>query len=336
MNKAYLAVLIVSLLAGCASDPARERPQWLDGRDPRYPAVQYLSATGSAQDPERAEDRARGNLAEIFEARVEARSEDTRRFERYRQGEQSSVSEGEEITRRLAVSSDVVLKGVRIAERWTPPESNAHYALAVLSRPQSSASLRQEIRRLDGATEAVMADGARSDDRLRQAGAVIRALALQLERSGYQGMLQVVDPSGRGIAPEWNLGKLEVQLDSLLAGISVGAQAQEQRLRELVAGAVADAGFSDAAPGDTAEYLLVAAMDRYDVGQHDGWYWLRADLSLTLKRGPAGAIVGSETWPLKVAGLSPEAAEGRLWGAARETLRSDLREALIGFATAAR
>lgn len=336
MSKRYLAALVVMLAAGCASDPSRERPQWLDGRDPRYPAVQFLSATGSAANPELAEDRARGNLAEIFQARVEARSEDVRQFERYRQGDQSTVSEGEEITRRLAVSTDVVLKGVRIAERWTPPDSTAHYALAILPRSQASVSLRQEIRRLDGATDAVMADGAGTNDRLRQAGALIRALDLQVERAAYQGMLQVVDPSGRGISPRWNLGKLEVQLDSTLAAISVSAQSREEKLRDMVAGAVADAGFTDSAPGSSAQYVLEAGLDRYDVGTHDGWYWLRAELSLTLKRGQSGAIVGSESWPLKVAGLNAEAAEGRLWGAAREALRSDLRDALIGFATTAR
>ncbi len=181
-----------------------------------------------------------------------------------------------------------------------------------------------------------MADGAATNDRLRQAGALIRALDLQVERVGYQGMLQVVDPSGRGISPRWNLGKLEVQLDSTLAAISVSAESPESKLRDMVAGAVADAGFSDRAPGAGAQYVLVAGLDRYDVGPHDGWYWLRAELNLTLKRGQGGAIVGSESWPLKVAGLNAEAAEGRLWGAAREALRSDLRDALIGFATTAR
>lgn len=336
MSKRCLTVFVALLVTACAGGPSRERPQWLDGRDPRYPAVQYLSATGSAANPELAEDRARGNLAEIFEARVEARAEDVRQFERYRQGDQSSVSEGEEVTRRLAVSTDVVLKGVRIAERWSPPDAARHYALAVLPRSQAGASLRQEIKRLDGATDAVMADGAATDDRLRQAGALIRALDLQVERASYQGMLQVVDPSGRGISPRWNLGKLEVQLDSTLAGISVSSESPEQKLRDMVAGAVADAGFNDSAAGSGAQYVLQADLDRYVVGTHDGWFWLRAELNLTLKRGQSGAIVGSESWPLKVAGLNAEAAEGRLWGAAREALRSDLRDALIGFATTAR
>lgn len=336
MSKRCLAALLVILVAGCASDPSRERPQWLDGRDPRYPAVQYLSATGSAGNPELAEDRARGNLAEIFQARVEASSKDVRQFERYRQGEQGTESSAEEVTRRLAVSTDVVLKGVRIAERWAPPESETHYALAVLPRSQAGASLRQEIKRLDGATDAVMADGAGTDDRLKQAGALIRALEMQAERAGYQGMLQVVDPSGRGIAPLWNLGKLEVQLDKTLADISVSAEAREEKLRDLVAGAVADAGFTDSAAGSSAQYVLEAGLDRHDVGTHDGWYWLRADLNLTLKRAQGGAIVGSESWPLKVAGLNAEAAEGRLWGAAREALEHDLRDTLIGFATTAR
>lgn len=319
-------------LAGCAGGPQRERPPWLDGGDPRYPPAQYLTGVGSAGESDEAQDRARASLAKVFEARVEEESRDVQRAERRREGEALRELDEQAVSRALRVRTDVVLTGARIAEQWRDPETGMAYALAVLPRGQAAAGLRQEIRRLDEATEAVLRLGARSQDPFARAGALARALELQRDRDGYQRMLKVVDLSGRGLPAQWSPAGLELELGQALGGIAVAAEADSPQLASRLAGAVAAAGLKPAGAG--AAYVLAGRLESQDLGRREGWHWLRGRLQVAL-RGPGGELRGSHAWGLKVAALDREAAEARLLEEAEKLLRRELREVLVGFATGA-
>jgi len=64
-----LVVLSVLAMTACSSTP--DRPEWLNNPESAYPAATHLSATGSADDRQRASDRAISNLAKIFEVSVQ-------------------------------------------------------------------------------------------------------------------------------------------------------------------------------------------------------------------------------------------------------------------------
>ena len=65
-----LAMLaIAAALAGCASQPT---PDWVAGDAREYPAHAYLVGRGQGPSGEEARDRARADLAKIFDAEVTA------------------------------------------------------------------------------------------------------------------------------------------------------------------------------------------------------------------------------------------------------------------------
>ena len=74
------AVLGFALLAegGCATRSTM--PDWINGASHKYPSEQYLIGRGQAATEEEARDRARADLAKIFEVSVAVESEDVQTF----------------------------------------------------------------------------------------------------------------------------------------------------------------------------------------------------------------------------------------------------------------
>ena len=330
----FIAALGLALGA-CATGAKKDQPDWIDGSDSRYPAARYLKGVGSADTLGRAQDRARANLAKNFEVAVAEASTDVQAFERKAEGEEVETASEERVTRALQVNTDVVLEGVRVAESWQDPETKTRYALALLDRSQASMNLRQEIARLDRATDAVMRAGAGTADQMRRAGSVERAIGLQRQRDVHQRLLKVVDQSGRGVPPVWNLQKLELQLDQELAMIRIGVASESAslELNRLLAGGVAAAGFDHAQPGEPQTYLLVGRLQRQDLGKRDGWYWLRGQLVIELREEFDARVVGTHTWSLKVSATDHQSARVRLLNEADQILKRELRSVVLGFAT---
>src|SRR5690606_36438917 len=75
--KRFAIVLAVGL-AGCASSAVT--PDWVSGAAGKYPPSRYLVGRGEAEGGEEARDRARADLAKVFEVRVAVESEDEQAF----------------------------------------------------------------------------------------------------------------------------------------------------------------------------------------------------------------------------------------------------------------
>ncbi|MCD6042544.1 MAG: lipoprotein, partial [Burkholderiales bacterium] len=76
--KRIAMVSILVALGGCASQPAA--PDWVSGAAGEYRAAEYLIGRGQGPTGEEARDRARADLAKIFEAEVTAASADEQSF----------------------------------------------------------------------------------------------------------------------------------------------------------------------------------------------------------------------------------------------------------------
>lgn len=325
-----LSLIVITLMLGaCAGHAVQEPPAWIDDPAAGHPATAYLSAVGTADDASRAQDRAYANLAKIFEASIHEVSHDLREIQRSSDEQGAYLRDELHVSRALQVGTEVALKGVRIAAHWQDPQTGRHHALAVLARGPAAAGLRQDIQRLDSATDALMGEGGKTPDPLTQARALQRAIALQTTRAAEQRMLSVLDVSGRGLPAAWNLHKLHVQRDQVLAAIRIVVHTDEDAgdLHQLVAGAVTRAGFKVV---DAGPYRLDAHLTRQDVGRHQGWYWMRGRLKVTLSPADGLGTLGGENWPLKAAAMDKETAELRLLDEARKALDRDLRTVILG------
>lgn len=320
--KHVIALSSILLLVGCASTP--EEPEWLDGESAEYPATRYLIGLGQADSAGIARDRARADLAKVFQVRVDEQLSDRTTAERTG-GEQTAESH---IERRLSVHTDQVLSGITVPAVWRD-DSGRHHALAVYDRLKAAEKLRAETRSLDGLVEREIARAREERDLLARIGAATRAADAQRTREQLQDVLRVVEASGVSVPSRYDSARLDSDARALASRVSFNVTVGPDpttRLASLIEGSVAQAGFSTKHEAQ-ADYRLRGALYVDDL-EADGWHWARGTLSLTLL-GQDGAVRGSWEWPLKASGRQPELARQRLVQETDRTLREHLQQAIL-------
>lgn len=320
------------LLAGCSQSPKpNAQPDWLLGQSAQYPAARYITGRGQADELAVAKDRARADLAKTFSVKVSEQSKDNSSFSQTDSSSKGTVSSNAlDVSRNISTRTDQMLNGVEIADTWQDPQTRVYYALATLSRAKASAALRTQIADLDASTRAYLDQAQASDDLFVKIAAATHALEAQTERAGLQSELQVADITGRGIPPAWNLGKLQTDRSALLARLRIRAVADGKdagELQKLLAGALADAGFT---VNDSADYTMTAQLDYAVLPPREGWYWLSGSLQVTLDG--AGQAHGVRRWQLKVSGTDKALAQQRLMEAVADDLQHDIQATVLNFA----
>lgn len=331
-GKRWVIACVIGL-AGCAATSPLG-PDWVAGSDNRYKPAQYLIGRGQADSENVATDRARADLAKIFQVQIDVESQDVLTH-------QSGTSHGEadnrttsQISRTITTKTNQIVNGIQIPEIWRDPKSQIYYALAVLSRSQAANSLRQEIESLDAATARYIQQSRDSDDLLLKIAAANRALNAQVERSAYQKSLKIVDSSGLGEQSQWNVAALRGDLDELLRRMHIAAKADHDPLNSLqddLAGGLSAAGFLVDTGKDPA-YVLKASLDITDPELINGWYWIRGTLLVQLINPTTGQVRGTHQWEVKASAQQQTIARQRVQTQVRDILKHDLRETLIGFA----
>ena len=317
------------LFGGCASKPIQ--PDWIAGDSAKYTNTQYLIGRGQASTIADAEDRARADLAKVFQVAVAVDSEDVQHF-----NSAPGVAGGYvgESSRRITTRTDQIVSGIQIAEIWQDPLGKTQYALAVLPRLQTAASLRQQINQLDDATQASIDQSKNTSDLFIKIAAASKAVESQLEREGLQKALQVVDITGRGVEPKFSSGILNADMGDLLKRVRIAPRVLEgsaSGLDEVVAGALSHAGFM-IDTGDKPDYFLKASLKLADLGLKEGWYWQRGDLEITLSEALTGRVRGTQHWFIKGTAPDKETAIRRALDEADTVLKKELRAAIISMA----
>jgi len=326
-----MVALIFSLLCSCARQPPAA-PDWIAGDSDRYKSSQYLIGHGQAATQEEAKDRARVDLAKIFQVAVLSDSEDVQEFKSAPAGQgqyENSVS------RRITTSTEQIIRGIQIAEQWQDPATKNYYVLAVLPRLQAAASLRQQVRQLDEATAIHFEKSRKSSDLFQKIAAANLAVVSQQERDSLQKSLQVVDITGSGLASQWSSEKLKSDLDGLLKRVRIASQVTSDStpgLTEVVAGALANAGFM-IETGLNPDFVLLAQMKLADLGFQDGWYWQRGVLEVTLSESATNRVRGTKHWNVKGNAPDKDSAGKRALNQADAVLKQELRAAIIDMAT---
>jgi len=323
--------LTFSLFSGCASQPTV--PDWVAGESAKYKSDQYLIGRGQAATQEEAKDRARADIAKVFQVAVVVSSEDI----------QSSKSEGsgaakfeEQASRQISTRTDQIISGIQIAELWQDPANGSFHVLAVLPRLQAANSLRQQIGDLDDTTRNYIEQSRNNDDVFMKIAAASRAMQVQQERESVQKSLQVVDITGRGMEPQWSSAKLKSDMDELLKRVSIAVRVAPDEpagLEVMVAGALAQAGFI-LDTSDHPAFVVQANMTLVDLGLKDGWYWQRGNLEIKLAETANNRVRGTHIWAIK--GNAPNKADTtrRTLNQADSTLRKELGKIIIEMATA--
>lgn len=324
-------VLALSCVSGCATKtPAA--PDWIAGDSAQYNRTQYLIGRGQAATQEEARERARADLAKIFQVAVVADSEDVQKFKTAPGGR--GEYEGQS-SRRITTHTSQIIRGIQIAEQWRDPATGNFHALGILPRLQTAASLRQQIGQLDDATGNHIENSRKNSDLFLKIAAASQALDSQLEREALQKSLQVVDVTGRAPESNWNSGKLKSDLGDLLKRVRIAPQVADDSppgFAEVVSGALAKAGFM-IETAQNPDFTLLARMEMADLGFQEGWYWQRGTLEITLSETETKRVRGTRRWNVKTSAPDKESATKRALNQADSVLKQELGTAIIEMAT---
>jgi hypothetical protein len=336
--RSLLVPALLLLLVACASSGSKQ-PDWINGTSSQYPEQTYLIGRGQSENRGIAQDRARADLAKIFEVRINEQSTDTVTYQGTTDTEGAQNNQlSSAASREVRTHTKQIIQGIRIAELWQDPESGQYHALAVLNRNQAANDLRQAILQQDRATEREIALAKQQGDLFNQIGHASRALDLQQSRYSEQRMLKIIDPTGIGVPPVYNLAVLQTDRDSLLQRVSIHAQVKNNSITGLdgiVEGAIANAGFTST-PLKQANYLLDTDLQVHSFRDDKGWYWYRGSLQIDLRAASSGKSIGNHRWDIKVSAVNSDTALQRVRDAVNNTLNRELRNVIVAFGSAER
>jgi hypothetical protein len=325
------AGLTLLILAGCASQPTV--PDWVAGDSAKYKSEQYLIGRGQAANQEDAKDRARADIAKVFQVAVVVDSDDVQRSKSDATG---AMRLEQQASRQISTRTDKIISGIQIAEFWQDPANGSYHVLATLPRLQAAASLRQQIGELDAATRIHIEQSRKADDLFMKIAAASRAFEVQQERESLQKNLQVVDITGRGMEPQWSSAKLKSDMGELLKRVSIAPRVTTDSpagLKEIVAGALAQSGFV-LDTGDQPQFVVQANLNLADLGLKDGWYWQRGNLEITLIETSGNRIRGTRQWIIKGNAQNKDGSTRRAMDQTDTILKQELGTAIISMAIA--
>jgi hypothetical protein len=323
--------LLFSLLSGCSSQPTV--PDWIAGDSSKYKSAQYLIGRGQAATQEEAKDRARADVAKVFQVAVIVSSED---IQNSKSDSSGAMKYDSQVSRQISTRTDQIISGIQIVELWKDPAGGNYHVLAVLPRLQAANSLRQQIGELDTSTRNYIEQSRKDDDTFMKIAAASHALEAQQEREALQKNLQVVDVTGRGIEPQWNSGKLRSDVSELLKRVSIAPRVTTESpaaLKEMVAGALAQSGFM-LDTGEHPAFVVQANLNLVDLGLKDGWYWQRGNLEITLVETAGNRVRGTRQWIIKGNAQNKEGSTRRALDQADSILKQELGVAIISMAIA--
>lgn len=324
------SLVIASCLLSSAVFGASGAPGWVQGESAEYPDSQYLVGRGVGTTEEEAQNRARGDLATIFEVRVEVRTENATTVAQSGKSEQVNKFASQQVSAK----TDKVINGVKIAQIWRDPSTMDFHALAVLSRKQAAASLREELDKIDAEVQQQMDTAEAAADPLLKLGALSRAQDVSVKRDGFQATLKVVNPSGRGIDAPIPQATVQAKIDDTLKHILIVPEVEEdagaKEFAAILKGGLAAAGFLATHSGD-AQFALVGKLTLNDLGRRSNWNWMRATVEVSLVEKATGRVRGSQTWPVKASAQDAQTARSRALIEVEKLFKQELRQAIIGF-----
>lgn len=334
MHNFLISFLLLSLLlnTGCASKGSSQ-PDWVNGNSEKYPATKYLSGKGEDSHQAVARDRARADLAKVFEVRIQEQSADNISSSSQTENGKTNMKLEASTSRDISTRTDQIISGIEIAETWKDETSKQFHVLAVLERMKASKNLREAISQLDDVTAHAIKRAQQSNNLLQKIGLAQAALQAQLEREIYNKQLKVADYSGLGRNSSYNLASLASDRDSLLQRMSIYSKVSADPiggLDDILKAGLSNAGFSHV-NSDNADYILSAKLLLNETKDAQGWYWQRGTLEINLDQAANKQAQGSQRWNIKESAQDPAVAKKRVRDKMNKILKTELRSTLIGF-----
>jgi hypothetical protein len=337
-NRLSVIFLVSLALVSCGSMSVGDGdfPEWVQSEPDNFPNSQYLSATGSASKVEQAKARALGNLAKVFEVKINEVSISVDDVSTTRVQGVETVEKRQSIASTVNIETDKMVQGARVAEQWQNSADLTWHALAVLDRSQAGNNIRTEMRRLDEETQYSLSQYETRLDAFDRISDLQQANSLQVDRQTLQKALKVIDIQGRGSPARWNLAELRDDLDQELKKLPLKTQIRTDGigdLRKALQGAASKSGFEPDNARSMNNYTLVGNLDSQQPIKKDNWYWMRSSLTIELLALDGSTVIGSRTWLLKVSAGDVSQLKPRMKKVVEDKLNAELLNTMLDFAS---
>lgn len=310
-------VLVVwSFLALTACSSTVDRPLWLNNPEAAYPAATHLSATGSADDRQRASDLAISNLAKIFEVNVQESSTDFSSAQLNAGSGQLRITNEQRVTRAVSTETQQVLRGARVVEYWDDNNVMGQvHALAVLAKQPAASRFRQSILASDREIEDLIRYASVTANNPTSAlNALKLARSAQIQRDHLNQNLMIV-ADGQGVTGQYDRAAVDTLIRNALSTLPIMVQADEPSLRTELQRALTKLGVMVV---PQSEYVLRGFSDLAPVSEQQSWFWLRGSYELSL--WSKETVIAKKRWPVKISAADP----GLLQQRARDELNQKL------------
>jgi hypothetical protein len=335
MKRHRISLAVLALVLGTSPARAVKPPAWIDGRDPSYPPSSYLTGVGIGRDIDQARSNARAEIAKAFRARVQQVTTDTQTESI---GSKRPAST-QDVENRTQVSTDDVLEGVNIAATWFDKRKGSYYALAVLNKAKTRASLAHDRADKEEALRAGI-DAARSaSSPLEKSRALGSAIKARRELDALRARERVLADGGAPdiSAPDESEDALNRQLEAALRTIVFRIDAEGgngSHLVQALAGRVTETGFrvlettAPAKDSAAASFLLKCKLDiePFDRG-HPSWKFTSWTGTFDIT-APDGQVIGSGTARGQEGALSQAAADVKAREAGETALSRKVQDEL--------
>jgi len=288
---AKIALLLTFLLSTSARSEAG--PGWISGSSSDYPKAAYLTAVGEGPTQEKAADKARAEIAKIFNVEIRSESQSSTR----------EVSDGVNSAFSQSLSDDVrtftsqVIGGIEIARDWRS-ESGSHYALAVLDRAHSLKVVGDKISTNDKEFGELYERLGKTEGKFSRIRTGLRLMALGKNRRRFNADYRFLNPEGKGIEPPAASQEALAAARKAVSDVTVQVDVQGSnaaRVRTRFINALSVYGLRATEKGGrTPDILIEAEGEGRDLSPENlTWFSAEGALSIKVSYGSTGEAITS-------------------------------------------
>ena len=224
MDKIWIKIVIGCAILGLLTACVAAKPDWVDGKSKSYSNQAFLTGVGFDKKRTRAEDRARAEIAKIFQVNVQARNTINESSLLTKLGDANREEYSQSATSTIETSTDKMLHGVQIAELYTDEKSRKAYALATLDRARASRGLREELASIDSTVRHLVGMAEENSSPLVRLAYYLQAVEANKNRAVTASDLTIVSPAGWATPTKYRQGDLVASAEKAAKAISVSIE----------------------------------------------------------------------------------------------------------------
>lgn len=301
---AILSILSIGLVA-CASSGGPSgngpgtangaKPGWVDGRSTRYDDTMYLRGVGIGDTPQICDNRARAELAKIFHAHIRQASSDWQHYFTKVSAAGSVRVEAMDIRVLTQVSTDYVIQGSEVKERWQ------NYCLAVIDRMQAARRLVDEMDRLDVQIAAYVREGDKATDATSKFMHYKKAMSMLEKRQALNVELRIVAHRSKPALTDW--ATLVSKFTTAKANIKVGLKLTGSKVATLqtcLAEQLTKEGIQVQEASSDIDMIIHGTVTMAKAGYVLGSHMVRAEMNVRINNVENGKTIAAFSENVKV------------------------------------